>query len=70
MPLAMVDDVLAIAKCGIKSVAVNTFINSKMEMRKLTLGKCKCKKMHVGKDNPYCPTLEVHGEEARSQGPW
>ena len=33
-PLAMIDDILAPALCGIRSVAVNTFINTKAEMRK------------------------------------
>ena len=62
MPLAMVDDILTISECGLKSVATNSFINSKIEMKKLTLGKNKCKQIHVGKDNIFCPTLEVHGE--------
>ena len=60
MPLAMIDDVLALALCGIKSVAVNTFINSKMEMRKLVFSDTKCKKVHAGKCNPFCPDLEAH----------
>ena len=34
-PLAMVDDLLAVAPCGIESVAVNVFINLQIEMKKL-----------------------------------
>ena len=63
MPLAMIDDVLAVAKCGIRSVATNTFINAKIEMKKLIFSETKCKKLHVGKDNPFCPSLEVHGHD-------
>ena len=37
--LTMVDDTFAIAECGQKSVAVNQFINTKMELKKL--------KMHI-----------------------
>ena len=35
MPLGMVDDLLAIAKCGTKSKEINTFINTEIEMKKL-----------------------------------
>ena len=63
MPLSMIDDVLAIAECGIKSVAVNAFINSKIEMNKLQFSTPKCKHLHVGPFCPFCPTLEVHGKE-------
>ena len=47
MPLAMVDDILAIAHCGFKSLAVNTFINSKIEMKKFLFSHPKCKHLHV-----------------------
>ena len=62
MPLAMIDDILAIAHCGFKSVATNTFVNCKLEMKKLLFSDTKCKQVHVGKDCPFCPTLEVHGK--------
>ena len=67
LPLAMVDDVLGIAQCGNKSIALNTFINTHMEMKRLrfhtpnTTGKSKCHKMHVGRSNTLCPELRVHG---------
>ena len=32
LPLAMVDDINGISKCGIESVALNTFINAQIEM--------------------------------------
>ena len=48
LPLRMVDDILGIAPCGNKSVALNTFINTHMEIKKLifhkpdTTGNSKC----------------------------
>ena len=62
MPLSMVDDILTISRCGFPSVASNSFINTKIEMMKLKLGRQKCHQIHVGKVCPFCPTLQVHGE--------
>ena len=67
LPLACVDDLLGFAPCGNKSIALNTFINTHMEMKKLKFhtpdqsGKSKCHKLHVGKTNTLCPELRVHG---------
>ena len=67
LPLAMVDDILGIQECGNKSIALNTFINTHIEMKKLrfhtpnTTGKSKCHKLHVGRINQLCPELLVHG---------
>ena len=67
MPLSMVDDILAVARCSKESLEVNTYINSQIELIKLTFhtpdqkGKSKCNVMHVGKKNHLCPTLMVHG---------
>ena len=67
MPLAMVDDLLGIARCGDKSFNLNTVINSKIEMKKLKFhtpdvnGKSKCHTMHVGKCATGCPSQKVHG---------
>ena len=61
MPLAMIDDILAVSLCGINSVRVNSFINTKMEMKKLLFSYTKCKHVHSGKENPFCPDLQVHG---------
>ena len=58
-PLAMIDDLAAINKCGPDSVALNTLINEKIKAKKLELGASKCVKLHVkGKREEYeCPTL-------------
>ena len=67
LPLAMVDDILGISLCGNKSIAMNTFINTNIEMKRLkfhtpvTTGKNKCHKLHIGKPNKLCPELRVHG---------
>ena len=45
----MVDDVLTISECGLKSIESNAYVNSKIEMKKLTLNENKCKKVHIGK---------------------
>ena len=67
MPLSMVDDLLAFAPCSQKSVALNTFVNAQIELKKLTFhtedkkGKSKCHVLHVGKNPEGCPPLQVHG---------
>ena len=67
LPLAMVDDLLGVANCGLDSLNLNTFINTQVELKKLRFhtvdknGKSKCSVMHVGKRSAICPQLEVHG---------
>ena len=67
MPLSMVDDILAVAPCNQKSLEVNTYINAKIELKKLKFhtpdakGKSKCHVLHVGVNNALCPTLQVQG---------
>ena len=39
---------------------MNTFLNTKIEMKKLQLNEEKCKKLHFGKENIMCPKLKVH----------
>ena len=69
IPLAMVDDLLAVATCGIDLAALNSFMNTHVEMKKLRFhvpddtGKTKCHKTHIGKAKNTCPNLYVHGTE-------
>ena len=64
---AMCDDINGVAKCGLESVALNAFITSQIELKKLKFhtpdkdGKSKCHKLHVGKMHANCPQLKVHG---------
>ena len=67
MPLAMIDDLLVVNKCGLESVKANIFINSQIEMKKMRLhtpkdgGKSKCHVIHVSKRKTDCQELKVHG---------
>ena len=61
-PLGMMDDLLGISKCGIESVELNAYMNTKIELMKLKFhtpdskGKTKCHKIHVGKHKTKeCP---------------
>ena len=61
--LGMVDDNLAISKCGISSVEKNAVINSFIEMQRLTLSRAKSVVIHIGSETKCqipCPTLKVH----------
>ena len=67
LPLAFVDDLNGISKCGMESLSLNTFINTQIELKKLQFhvpdskGKTKSHKLHIGKKRGMCPTLKVHG---------
>ena len=67
MPLAMIDDLIAINPCGPESLSLNLMINSKIEAKKLrchvpdSTGKSKCHIIHVGKSTTQCKDLKVHG---------
>ena len=67
LPLGFVDDINGIAKCGMDSIALNTFITTQIELKRLKFhvpdkqGKTKCHKLHIGKNHNMCPTLKVHG---------
>ena len=54
LPLAMVDDLMGISKCGLDTVEMNTFMNVQVELKKLRFhvpdmnGKTQCHRMHIG----------------------
>ena len=54
LPLAFVDDLNGISKCGNESLALNVFLTTQIELKKLKFhvpdksGKTKCHKMHIG----------------------
>ena len=58
-PLSMVDDLLCISNCGIKSLIMNSFINLKSNIKKLQFGENKCSKIHIGKNKTICPPLKI-----------
>ena len=69
LPLAFVDDLNCISKCGDDSANLNVFLNTQIECKKLTFYtsnssvSSKCQRMHVGRKNSLCPKLKVHGQE-------
>ena len=58
-PLSLLDDIIAIAKCGYKSVEMASYLNTQTNIRKLRFGVKKCFKLHVGKDHTKCPELTI-----------
>ena len=56
-PLAMIDDLVAVTPCGVESVVMSSFLNSKANVKKLQFGINKCHKIHVGKEKRTCPDL-------------
>jgi hypothetical protein len=72
IPLAMVDDLLAVTRCGIESIDMNTSINSIIELKKLRFHtpeenkKTKCHIMHIGSNGKACPAMKVHGHTVDS----
>ena len=62
-PLEMVDDVLAIQKCGSSSLKVNTAVNTFMESEKLCLSETKSNVIHVGSKLESCNELKVHNKK-------
>ena len=53
----MVDDILPVSECGFKVVDLNSYLNTKTNLKKLQFGADKCVHMHIGKQTPYCPDL-------------
>ena len=58
-PLGMVDDVLAVSRCGVETVEMNAFLNQKTNMKKLQFGPDKCHQLHIGKKQVTCPDLFI-----------
>jgi hypothetical protein len=60
--MGMVDDNLAISKCGIGSLQKNAVINSFIETQRLTLSEEKSVVLHIAKKKcrTRCPQLKVH----------
>ena len=65
-PLSMVDDIIAVSKCGSDTVETNAFLNAKTNVKKLQYGETKCVKMHVGSDKTVCPDLNIDTWKVKS----
>ena len=59
-PLTMIDDCIGAAKCGIDSIELNEFLNTKTNMKKLQYSETKCFKMHIGPKSEECEQLEIN----------
>ena len=64
-PLAMVDNLALISKCGLDSVLINGYINQKTNIKKLQFGVDKCHKMHIGQKDHLCPELFIDNWEVK-----
>ena len=53
-PLGLVDDLLTISTCGVKTSLLIRFINTKSALKKLQFGTVKCVKLHGGKGAQIC----------------
>ena len=64
----MINDTLAVSKCGREAIKKNAFINSFMETHRLVLSQEKSVLLHFGKDNKCvlpCPDLMVHKDNMK-----
>ena len=67
-PLAMVDDVIALAACGAKSAQMCAYLKAQANIMKLRFGVSKCYKIHVGKDKTKCPDLMLDNWKLEPKG--
>ena len=67
-PLEMRDDVVTASKCGATSVALNSTVNTFMDLKKLKLSADKCSKIHIGNKatKETCPEHKVHQENMKN----
>ena len=57
--LQMVDDILAIQKCSLKSKKINTVINTFIDLETFTLSSQKCSVIYVGNDMSHEFDLKI-----------
>ena len=70
-PLGMVDDQVAVAKCGLDSVLASSHLNAMTNVKKLQFGANKCHKMHIGKSDILCSnnTVDTWSMESEKETP-
>ena len=64
-PLSMVDDLACIAESGVKSVEMNSFINTKTLLKKLQFGTEKCHQVCVGVKEHIISQLSISSWKAK-----
>ena len=57
----MQDDTLGVSECGVRTTAMNQFLNTRTNLMNLQFGSDKCKRMHIGKqhESSVCTQLYV-----------
>ena len=58
-PLGMVDDQIAVSKCGLDTTLAMSHLNAYTNVKKLQFGAEKCHKMHVGKNDILCTENKI-----------
>ena len=64
-PLSMVDDLACVAQSGLNSVEMNSFINTKTNLKKLQFGADKCHQLHIGENEHLTPKLFIDNWEVK-----
>jgi len=59
-PLTLIDDSIAVAKCGVETLELNEYLNAKSNLKKLQYSEDKCMRMHVGKKKDECVPLKIN----------
>ena len=67
-PLGVVDDLLTISECGVKTNLLNQYINFKTGSKRLQFGTSKCIKMHVGNSDSISLCKDLHVGEWNING--
>ena len=61
--LAMVDALACVTQSGVDSVEMNSFINTKTNIKKLQFGSDKCHEIHIGQKEHLAPDLFIDNWE-------
>ena len=59
-PLSMIDDILSVSQCSVKSIKLNAVIESKVNNKNLTMSHKKCSCIHVGNKKSECRPLTIN----------
>ena len=63
--LSMVDDLACVANTGLDSVELNSFINTKTNLKKIQFGANKCHQLHIGGKEHLVPNLFIDNWEVK-----
>ena len=67
-PLSLIDDVICVSECGVKTVEINALVNAKFESKKLRLSDDKSVKIHLSKGKEKrCPIKTMIHEKTMKE---